>query len=128
MAGVGQALQAGGPVGFKGLSELVEDVPGVQARIVSVVEHDLDRVIAHRFAADDLHGLFADHGFDWRTCNTGAETTRLPPWAARDQPLKALDWLFVRGVGAGSPAVIPALSEAGAYLSDHELIMTRVTL
>lgn len=69
---------------------------------------------------------FAAHGFDWQAANTGATTTRLPPWVAQDRPTKLLDWLFTRGVRASAPAVVPALSEAGDYLSDHECITARI--
>ena len=67
-------------------------------------------------------------GFDWRPCNTGAPTTRAAPGKPVDYPLKTLDWLFVRGVNAYGPAVHAAVSEQGAYLSDHELITTQVAL
>ncbi|MHC0053594.1 endonuclease/exonuclease/phosphatase family protein [Actibacterium sp. D379-3] len=69
---------------------------------------------------------FAGFGFDWRACNTGQVTTRLQPHAPPDRPLKTLDWLLTRGVRAEAPFVRPALSEAGAYLSDHEMIGLRV--
>ncbi len=69
---------------------------------------------------------FQADGFDWRACNTGGITTRRPPWAPADLPLKTLDWLFTRGVAATSPAVHAALSDTGDYLSDHELISARI--
>ncbi|MDF0603099.1 endonuclease/exonuclease/phosphatase family protein [Psychromarinibacter sp. C21-152] len=78
-------------------------------------------------AVEPCFATFAAHGFDWRHANTGATTTRLPPWAPRDRPLRRLDWLFTRGVTAGAPAVVPALSEDGDYLSDHELVSARIT-
>ena len=87
-----------------------------------------DQILSDPIDAEPCFSVFAEYGFDWRSCNTGANTTRLPPWVKGDLPLKTLDWLFVRGLEASAPAVFPALSETGAYLSDHELIMTRVTL
>ena len=85
-----------------------------------------EQILSDPINAEPCFSVFADYGFEWRNCNTGANTTRLPPWAEEDMPLKTLDWLFVRGAEASAPVIIPALSETGAYLSDHELIMTRV--
>lgn len=68
------------------------------------------------------------HGFDWRTANLGKITTRLPPHSPQDRPLKTLDWLFTRGVVASQPFITPALSVAGDYLSDHELIGARIEI
>ena len=70
--------------------------------------------------------LFAAEGFDWRRCNTGAHTTRLHPEDLPDTPLTTLDWMFVRGAGAGQPFVAPACDAEGGYLSDHEMIGTTV--
>ena len=70
----------------------------------------------------------ADAGFDWRTANTGRVTTRVPPERPARYPLKRLDWLFTRGVVALDPFVRAAISDRGAYLSDHELIGTTVRL
>ncbi len=71
--------------------------------------------------------LFAGAGFDWRTANTGAPTTRAAPGRPVRYPLKTLDWLFVRGVMAEGAAVQDAVSDTGHYLSDHELITARIT-
>ncbi len=66
--------------------------------------------------------LFAADGFDWRRCNTGAHTTRLHPEDLPDTPLTTLDWMFVRGVRAGRPFVVPSCDANGGYLSDHEMV------
>jgi len=71
--------------------------------------------------------MFAHYGFDWRNCNTGQVTTRLPAHAPPGTPLKTLDWLFVRDVTAHAPFVAPALSERGDYLSDHEMVCAVIT-
>ncbi|KAJ56247.1 hypothetical protein ACMU_10875 [Actibacterium mucosum KCTC 23349] len=69
---------------------------------------------------------FAAAGFDWRGANTGAPTTRAAPGRPVRYPLNRLDWLFTRGVTSSSPFVHAAVSERGEYLSDHELIGTRI--
>lgn len=66
-------------------------------------------------------------GFDWRGANTGAPTTRTAPGRTGRDPLQRLDWLFCRGVRAHGAKVFPAISDSGHYLSDHELITTRVS-
>lgn len=73
-------------------------------------------------------GHFANAGFNWRAANTGAPTTRAAPGRPVRYPLNRLDWIFTRGVTCASPFVHAAVSERGAYLSDHELIGTRITL
>lgn len=78
--------------------------------------------------AEPCFARFADHGFDWRTFNTGQITTRATPGRPVRYPLQTLDWLFGRGCIGHTPRIWPALSERGAYLSDHELITARVTL
>jgi len=69
---------------------------------------------------------YAAAGFDWRRANTGYPTTRAAPGKPVRYPLLILDWLFTRGVHAGAPQIWPAVSDAGAYLSDHEMITARV--
>ncbi len=69
---------------------------------------------------------FAAAGFDWCDANTASTTTRVAPGRTANYPMKKLDWLFTRGVTAGDSFVMPALSDSGDYLSDHELIATRV--
>lgn len=71
---------------------------------------------------------FAARGFDWRMTNTGAPTTRAAPGKPVRYPLQVLDWLFARDVAAAHPRVIPALSNKRDYLSDHEMIVTRIAL
>lgn len=67
-------------------------------------------------------------GFDWRTANTGAPTTRAAPGRPVRYPLRTLDWLFTRACHAQGARVHAAVSETGDYLSDHELITARITL
>ena len=71
---------------------------------------------------------FAEAGFEWRSCNAPGVTTRSAPGKPVHYPLKKLDWLFVRGVTASAPAILPAICERGDYLSDHELITAKVEL
>lgn len=70
--------------------------------------------------------VFAGHGFDWRACNTAQVTVRTAPDKPARYPLPILDWLFVRGVAVSDPRVHAALSPAGHYLSDHEVLSLRV--
>ena len=70
---------------------------------------------------------FAAAELAWRTANTGHPTTRAAPGKPVIYPLKRLDWLLTRGVQAHAPQTIPAVSEHGAYLSDHELILAQIT-
>lgn len=70
---------------------------------------------------------FAEAGFDWRTANAPGITTRAAPGKSVQYPLKKLDWLFVRGLSASQPAILPAICDRGDYLSDHEAIIARIT-
>ncbi len=69
---------------------------------------------------------FSQAGFAWQTANTGDPTTRAAPGKPVRYPLVRLDWLFARGVSSRAPATWAAVSERGAYLSDHELITVRI--
>lgn len=71
---------------------------------------------------------FAEAGFDWQSGNAPGITTRAAPGKPVRYPLKKLDWLFVRGLVASGPAIIPAICDRGDYLSDHELITAQVAL
>ncbi|SMX36841.1 endonuclease/exonuclease/phosphatase family protein [Maliponia aquimaris] len=77
-------------------------------------------------AAEPCFDVFADHGFDWRACNTGQVTLRAAPGKPVRYPLPILDWLFTRRVAPSDPRVHAALSPAGHYLSDHELLSVRI--
>jgi len=79
-------------------------------------------------ALEPCFPAFAEAGFDWKTANTGGLTTRAAPGKPVRYPLQRLDWLFARGATATAPAIHPAVSEAGHYLSDHELITARIAL
>lgn len=72
--------------------------------------------------------VFAKHGFDWRGCNAGQPTTRAAPGRPARYPLWMLDWLFTRGVAASQPRVHAAVSSAGQYLSDHEVLTARIDM
>lgn len=71
---------------------------------------------------------FAKAGFTWTSSNQPGITTRAAPGKPVRYPLQKLDWLFVRGCVASDPAILPAICDRGDYLSDHELITTKVTL
>jgi endonuclease/exonuclease/phosphatase family metal-dependent hydrolase len=84
--------------------------------------------LADPFDAEPSFHHFKGHGFDWRNANTGQVTTRLQPTNPPDWPLKTLDWLFTRGLQVSRPFVAAALSDTGAYLSDHEMIGAKVQI
>ncbi|MBB95858.1 MAG: metal-dependent hydrolase [Rhodobacteraceae bacterium] len=69
---------------------------------------------------------FADAGYDWRSAMTAGFTTRCAPGRAAKYPLMILDWLMVRDAKAFAPRIWPAISSAGQYLSDHEMLSTRI--
>lgn len=90
----------------------------------------LDRatVLAETSRVEPAFEYFENHGFEWRSVNTGAPTTRALPHRQARYPLGVLDWLLVRGVAASSPRVVPALSTRADYLSDHEMIVARINI
>jgi endonuclease/exonuclease/phosphatase family metal-dependent hydrolase len=75
--------------------------------------------------------LFADlrhAGFSWADANLGLPTQRDGPTKTHPRPFAKLDWLFVRGVKAEKPKVIPALDEQGQPFSDHDMVSVDITL
>lgn len=84
-------------------------------------------ILSDPMSVEPAFAAFASAGFDWQPCNTSGVTTRAAPGRAVRYPLKKLDWLFVRGVHASDPAVHPAVSDLGDYLSDHELLTAKIT-
>lgn len=85
-------------------------------------------ILADPTVAEPSFAAFAEAGFDWHSCNTPGITTRAAPGKPVRYPLKKLDWLFLRGLGASNPAIVPAICDRGDYLSDHELITAEVTI
>jgi endonuclease/exonuclease/phosphatase family metal-dependent hydrolase len=76
-------------------------------------------------SADAYEPFFADlrdAGFGWRDSNTAQATQRDGPWKKHDRPFGKLDWIFVRGIKASNPAVIPAIDEVGHPMSDHDMV------
>lgn len=81
---------------------------------------------------EPLFTVMAAHGFDWTACNVPLEPTQrfIDPAAAVAQgraPGK-IDWVFTRGLTASDPAVIPAVGDNGAILSDHDAIAVTIRL
>jgi endonuclease/exonuclease/phosphatase family metal-dependent hydrolase len=69
--------------------------------------------------------LFADlraAGFAWAQANLDEPTQRPGPKNKHEPPFGKLDWLFVRGVAASHPQVIPAVDGQGRPVSDHDMI------
>ncbi|MGR3802948.1 endonuclease/exonuclease/phosphatase family protein [Marinibacterium profundimaris] len=83
-------------------------------------------IIADPAAVEPAFTHFAEARFDWRGSMTPGFTTRCPPGRAARYPLMILDWLMVRDVAPFGPRIWPAVSSAGLYLSDHEMLSTRV--
>ena len=94
----------------------------------TAADYDTNSVLNRPEPVEPCFSVFAAHGFDWRTTNTGHPTTRAAPGRPVRYPLSPLDWLFARGCDAAHPRVVPAVSSRGAYLSDHELVLCRVLL
>lgn len=63
-----------------------------------------------------------DAGFSWEAANLAAPTQRDGPSKKHSRPFGKLDWLFVRGLAAENPQVVPALDPQGQAISDHEMI------
>lgn len=61
-------------------------------------------------------------GFSWADANLAVPTQRDTPSKAHSKPFGKLDWLFVRGLKAENPQVVPAVDEQGQAISDHEMI------
>jgi len=75
--------------------------------------------------------LFADlrdAGFSWTHANLAVPTQRDGPSKTHPRPFGKLDWIFVRGVRAENPQVIPALDPQGQPISDHEMIAVDLVL
>jgi endonuclease/exonuclease/phosphatase family metal-dependent hydrolase len=70
---------------------------------------------------------FANYNFAWETANTGQTTTRRGPHHSTHTPHRTLDWLLLRSCQGSQSRVVPALSKAGDYLSDHEMVVSTVS-
>lgn len=73
--------------------------------------------------------FFADlsaAGFTWSGANRADSTQRDGPSKKHPRPFGKLDWLFVRGIAAENPQVVPALDAQGQPISDHEMVAVDV--
>lgn len=77
-------------------------------------------------AVEPLFTVLRDAGFDWRRCNAPGPTQRTRPDGTPVAPFAKLDWLFTRHVEAEAPETIAAVDEAGAAISDHEVVAATV--
>jgi endonuclease/exonuclease/phosphatase family metal-dependent hydrolase len=112
----GRALQ------MRGLLDALDAYAG---DLPVVIGGDLNTEVAaggHEDPDETLFALARSRGYDWASCNVAAATTRPSLWSA-GAGARQLDWFCTRGLRASAPAVVPALDDAGAPLSDHELIM-----
>jgi hypothetical protein len=53
-------------------------------------------------------------------------TQRTRPDGTPPPPLGRLDWFFSRGLETFDPQTIPAVDDAGAAISDHEVLVVTV--
>lgn len=112
-----------------GLDQTHPGVPcviGGDLNTADLAGHDVQTCLLRPETIEPSFNSFRDAGFDWRNCNDGKPTTRAAPGKPVDYPLKRLDWLFARGLSAHAPETVPAISIAGHYLSDHELVLARI--
>ncbi len=79
-------------------------------------------------SAEPMFDLFAEAGFDWRSCNTTQATTRSHPWTPPEKSPHKIDWFFARGLTCRNPAVAEAVAADGTNLSDHEAIFIEIAL
>jgi endonuclease/exonuclease/phosphatase family metal-dependent hydrolase len=76
---------------------------------------------------EPLFEVAASRGYDWHACNTpGVPTQRTRPDGTPPPPLGRLDWFFSRGLETFDPQTIPAVDDAGAAISDHEVLVVTV--
>lgn len=77
---------------------------------------------------EPLFGVMQQNSFGWRTANDMAATQRMRPDGTPVPPFRRIDWLFTRGVTASSPRTVAAVGEAGAAVSDHEVLVVDLTI
>lgn len=78
--------------------------------------------------SEPLFADLRDAGFAWAEANRAAPTQRDGPSKTHPRPFGKLDWLFVRGVRAENPQVVPSLDARGEPVSDHEMIAVDIVL
>ena len=74
-------------------------------------------------AYEPLFDVAQAYGYSWTDANVAAPTTEHDDRGLPDHVPIRLDWLFVRGLVARRPAVVPA-----GGLSDHHLVSVGVRL
>ena len=97
-----------------------KDLPRDEAGLAEILD------APQRF--EPLFDVMRDAGFDWRSANLPVVTQRTGPSGEPEPPFGKLDWLFVRGLLAHDPRVIPALDEMGRPISDHEMLCVEIAL
>ena len=76
-------------------------------------------------AYEPLFQVMARHDFDWRAGNLPVPTERIQPGRPERRRGK-IDWIFSRGLVASAPAVVAALDENGAQISDHDCLLVTI--
>lgn len=95
-----------------------------------VIGGDLNTDVDPGGYTDTSEPLFAaatERGYDWARGNLAVPTTRASEWSPGDGT-RQLDWFCVRGADVDDPAVVPALGNDGAAISDHEMLLLSLRL
>ena len=77
---------------------------------------------------EPMFDVAASHDFGWIDANVAGPTTNHDHRGLPDHVPLHLDWLFVRGLEARRPTIVPAVGADGTRLSDHELVAVSVRL
>lgn len=76
---------------------------------------------------EPLFEVAARAGYEWIPANTDAPTERAKR-PGDDTPRFRLDWFFARGLVCENPKLVPAESDTGVPLSDHDAITLDIRL
>jgi endonuclease/exonuclease/phosphatase family metal-dependent hydrolase len=85
-------------------------------------------VLAEPERWEPLFARLRASGYSWESANLPLPTQRTGPAGDPEPPFGKLDWLFVRGLRADNPRLVPALDPDGRPVSDHEMLTVDVTL
>ncbi len=110
------------------MATLLDALDDYAAGLPVLLGGDLNtRLSAGHRAGEPLFDLARRRGYDWDSPNRAAPTTRRSTWSA-GRGDEQLDWFAARDLRVSDPAVVPAISEDGTPLSDHELILVTLHL
>ncbi|MCY4451712.1 MAG: endonuclease/exonuclease/phosphatase family protein [Immundisolibacterales bacterium] len=75
---------------------------------------------------EPLFEVLQARGYDRAACNTAHATQRTRPDGTPEPPHGRIDWFFTRRLLARDPATVAAVDDAGAAISDHELLAVTI--